>query len=54
MKRLGVELNADALNEMFLKADADGSGTIDFQEFKTFMSDTKTMFQSQMETYIFF
>jgi len=54
MKGLGIELNADALNEMFLKADADGSGTIDFEEFKTFMSETKTMFLMQMDTYIFF
>lgn len=54
MKRLGVELNPEALNEMFLKADKDGSNTIDFEEFKAFMAETKTMFLKQMDTYIFF
>lgn len=34
MSKLGIELEKNALNEMFLKADADGSGTIDFEEFR--------------------
>ena len=34
MSKLGIELEKNALNEMFLRADADGSGTIDFEEFK--------------------
>jgi len=39
---------------MFLKADKDGSGTIDFEEFKRFMEETKTMFLKQMDSYICF
>jgi len=54
MKKQGVKLGENALKEMFLKADKDGSGLIDFEEFKRFMEETKTMFLKQMDTYICF
>merc|ERR1719174_399723 len=43
LRRLGVVLSHDQVEQMLIKYDADGSGEIDFQEFSAMMVDLKNL-----------